>query len=109
MNQPTPASNGGMDNDKLMGILSYLGILVLVPLLASQNRSQTLNYHVNQGLGLLIVEVIGWIILSFIPVYYLMQIWYLVIIVLAILGIVNVVNNQTKPLPIIGNLFHLIK
>ena len=63
MQTPPPAS-GGVDNDKLMGILSYIGILVLIPLLATSNRSSFLSYHVNQGLNLLIVWIILLIILN---------------------------------------------
>ena len=63
--QVPPQASGSVDNDKLMGILSYLGILILIPLLATKNRSTFLNYHVNQGLNLIIVAIIGWIVFSF--------------------------------------------
>lgn len=37
------------ENDKLMGILAYVGILVIVPLFAGGN-SKFVKYHANQGL-----------------------------------------------------------
>lgn len=107
-NTQAPMSSGA-NNDKVFSILSYLGILILVPLLVSQNRSSSLNYHINQGLGLIIVSVVGWIVLSFIHMWYLMNIWQLLILVLVIIGIINVSKNEMKPLPVIGNWFHLIK
>ena len=107
-NSPAPMSSGA-NNDKVFAILSYLGILVLVPLLVSQNRSSFLNHHINQGLGLIIVSVIGWIGLSFIGMWQLMNVWQLLILILVIIGIINASKNEMKVLPVIGNWFHLIK
>ncbi len=109
--QTSPSTEGKSEvsSDKIMGILSYLSILFLVPLLAVRNRSAFLNCHINQGIGLFLVSLIGSIILSFVHAWALITLWRLLMVVLVILGIVNVVRNETKTLPIIGNWFHLIK
>lgn len=101
------------DNDKLMGILAYLGILVLVPIFAG-GKSKFVKFHANQGLSLLGLEIVLWILSFFIIPAILvgglgilsMIIWVLQIgvLVLAILGIINVVNGEEKPLPIIGGI-----
>lgn len=54
----TTASYSAADvqNNKAMGILSYLGILVLIPILAAKD-SPFARYHANQGLVLLLCEV----------------------------------------------------
>ena len=44
-------------NNKAMAILAYLGILVLVPIFAA-NNSPFARYHANQGLILLIVNIV---------------------------------------------------
>ncbi len=85
-----------------MALLSYLGILVLIPLLAAK-EDKFAQYHAKQGLVLLIagvigmfigvIPVIGWMLAPFITLAWL---------VFAILGIVNVVGNKEKKLPIIG-------
>jgi uncharacterized membrane protein len=106
---PVPPVSGEVNNDKLMGILSYLSILVIIPLLATKNRSAFLNFHVNQGVNLLIVEIIGWVILSVVGLWYLMNLWQLIILVLLVIGIINVSKNETKPLPVIGTWFNLVK
>ena len=59
-----------INQNKVMAVLAYIGILVLVPLLAAPN-SKYARYHSNQGLMLFIAEiclgvVIG--IFSWIPV-----------------------------------------
>ena len=43
-------------NDKVYGILAYLGILFLVPLLAG--KTQFARFHANQGVVLFIADVI---------------------------------------------------
>lgn len=43
-------------NDKVYGILAYIGILVLVPLLAG--KTQFARFHANQGLVLFIADII---------------------------------------------------
>lgn len=99
------------DNDKLMGVLSYLSFLVLIPIFAG-GKSKFVKFHANQGLILLGIEVILWVItmtgffgfwLFGIPnlITWLLQI---AVLVYAIIGIVNVFNGEQKQLPIIGGI-----
>lgn len=110
---PAAAPEEGFDPDdagshKLMGILAYLGILVLIPLFAAKESKFT-RFHVNQGLILLICSVvviaIGKILPSLAALVYILD---LVIFVFAIIGIVNVVKGRAKALPLIGK-FTIIK
>lgn len=108
--QTPPPVSGGENNDKVMAIIAY--IIFFIPLIAVQKRSAFLNFHVNQGLGLFIVALVGNIALSAIfgwRFYMVSNIWSLLTVILAVLGIVNVTKNEMKPLPIIGEWFHLIK
>ena len=103
-------------NNKAMAILAYLGILVLVPIFAA-NNSPFARYHANQGLILLIVNIVLMIaaaILSAIFVaiswrlYFLSTLFWLIasIIILAfvIIGIINAASGKAKELPIIGKI-----
>lgn len=105
---PPPAS-GSVDNDTLMGILSYLGVLVLIPIFATSNRSSFLTHHINQGVNLLIVAVIGAVAFPLVHLWMVSPIWNLLMLVLMVIGIINVSKKETKSLPVIGNLFHLVK
>lgn len=49
---------GDIEQNKVMALLSYLGILVLVPLLAAKEL-RFARFHANQGLVLLIA-LVGW-------------------------------------------------
>ena len=88
------------DNDvrenKLWALLSYFGVLCLIPLLAKKD-SKFAQFHAKQGLLLFIGSFFVWI-----PLFG----WLLgiVIFVLWIMGIISVFSGNTKPLPIIGEL-----
>lgn len=113
----TTASYSAADvqNNKAMGILSYLGILVLIPLLAAKD-SPFARYHANQGLVLLLCEVgfsVASMILSVIFAFLgpLALLWTLVswlvslaFLALLILGIVNAAQGLCKELPLIGRI-----
>ncbi|MFA6446214.1 MAG: hypothetical protein WCW14_03125 [Candidatus Paceibacterota bacterium] len=98
----TPTGETPISNDKTMGILSYLSILVLIPIF-TQNKSEFVKFHANQGLILLITHVIGQVVLgSFVHLYGLVSLFSILILALIIIGIMNVLNNQMKQLPVIG-------
>lgn len=100
-----------INNNKVMGVLAYLGILVLIPIFAAK-ESKFARFHSNQGLVLLLCEVILSVacsILALIPyvgIVFSILSWivYVVGVVLMILGIVNVVQGKAKELPIIGKI-----
>ena len=120
-------------NDKTMSILSYIGFLVLIPILTGAHKtSQGVKFHANQGLALFIVEV-AWSIISGVlsavvkvrktitvwgiptyttvtPAWLSIILWLVSVafLALAIMGILNAVNNRMKQLPVIGQ-FTILK
>ena len=102
-----------IQNNKVMAILAYLGILVLVPLLGAK-QSPFARFHTNQGLLLIICEIVLSVavaILGGIPVigFLLKLVRGLGTLALLLIGIVNAANGRAKELPLIGNLFTIIK
>ena len=101
--------------NKVMGILAYLEILCLVPIFAAKN-SPYARFHANQGLVLLLAEVIygviytvitlavGWIPVVGWIVVAVLGLASLVFIVLIVLGIMNACSGEVKKLPVIGNI-----
>ena len=96
-----------VESNKLMGVLSYLTILVLIPIFAAKG-SKFARFHANQGLIICIAGVILGVttkILSNIPFVKLVcPIIDLVPIAYSILGIVYVVQGKAKDLPFIGGI-----
>jgi uncharacterized membrane protein len=106
-------------DNKIMGILAYIGILWLVPLLAAKD-SKFARFHANQGLVLFIAEfaygivnVILTAILTAISwrlafVGSILSLGYLAFFVMWILGIMNAAKGEKKELPAIGK-FKILK
>ena len=100
-----------VQSNKVMGVLSYLGILVLIPLFAAKN-SPFARFHCNQGIVLALAEVLAGIVLGIgrsLPLIgwifrLLGGLASILWIVLAVIGIVNAVNGRAKELPIIGGI-----
>ncbi len=93
----------------IMAALSYLGILVIIPILTNK-EDEFVKFHIKQGLVLLItavvamfvgvVPILGWIIAPLVS---------LACLVLAIIGIINVLGGKKKQLPLIGQYAEKIK
>lgn len=97
-----------INSNKVMGVLAYLGILVLIPLLAAKD-SPFARFHTNQGIIVLILGIaVGIVnaIVGLIPVVGTIIQWILIICIwiFVILGIVNVVNGKAKDLPLFGKI-----
>lgn len=92
------------DTNHFMGILAYLGPLVIIPYL-TQKDDQFVKFHIKQGLVLLSIQVVVWILakMFFMIFFGLMQIINLGILILVIIGIANVVNKKEKLLPLVGH------
>lgn len=106
---PTPGEAGGVqspdqkdiEDNKVLTLLSYLGILCLIPLLAKKD-SKFAQFHAKQGLVIAIGELLAWF-----PVFG----WILgvILFVFSIMGLVNVLSGKMEKLPVIGDLAEKIK
>ncbi|HSW35477.1 MAG TPA: DUF4870 domain-containing protein [Candidatus Limnocylindrales bacterium] len=92
-----------IQDNKFVAFLSYLGIFLLIPLLAKKD-SPFCQFHAKQGLVLALtgvalsivaaIPVLGWIV---------SLVGWLVVAILWIIGVVNVFSGQAKHLPLIGH------
>ena len=99
-------TNGEIDNDKVWAILAYF--FFPLPLLFVKNRSTFLNYHINQGIILAIVWIVGGLVFGILPrLFYVL--FELVMIYIFVNGIMTVSKKKKESLPIIGDLFNFIK
>lgn len=122
MNDDIIFTTEDVSKNKVYGVLAYLGILVLVPLLGAKD-SLYARFHANQGLILLIFNILltaARRILAFslkVATFGLMNNTINIIaatatsaisLAFAIIGIVNACSGEAKRLPIIGG-FNLLK
>ena len=102
---------------KGMSVLSYLGLLWLIPFFVNTRRNNPyVRFHINQGLILLIIsliiQVIGAVVCAVLDFFWLgfissivgvaVDFIQFIIFAFEILGIVNVLKNTAKELPFIG-------
>jgi uncharacterized membrane protein len=102
MDMPEQKSQNTISQNKLMGILAYLGILVLIPFFVSKD-DQFVKFHVKQGLVLFILWIIVWFLHSML--WELYAVWNLIniaVFIFVIFGIVHVVKGKQKELPFVG-------
>lgn len=105
-----------VEQNKVFGILAYLGLLVLVPIFAAKD-SQYARFHANQGLVLLIFGIVANVVIRifrfslFIIPFVAATLSTLLAVavgilelVLTILGIVNACTGEAKKLPVIGGI-----
>jgi uncharacterized membrane protein len=114
--QAATSTQKDIDENKIMAVLSYIGILVLIPLLAKKD-SPYAQFHAKQGLVLLIcgvalgvistvagfiavIPVIGWIIGLLVGLAIFVA--GIGLMVIGIMGIINSATGKMKELPIIG-------
>ena len=102
--------------NKIMGILSYLSFLVVIPMFAAKD-SKWARFHANNGLILAILEMglcILFGLLGMIP-YAGFILWIigwmccLVPIALSVFGIIFAVQGKARDLPVIGGKIKIIR
>ncbi|MFA6227476.1 MAG: hypothetical protein WC631_03320 [Candidatus Paceibacterota bacterium] len=104
------AGSGQIDNEKLWAVLGYF--IFFLPMIFVKNRTQFLNFHINQGIILFIVSMAGYFGFGILPFGIGMifsWIWQIAVIALLVAGVMNVMKKETKPLPVVGRLFNFLK
>ena len=105
-----------IQQNRAMGILAYIGILVLIPIFAAKD-SKWSRFHANNGLILAIAEVavsVTFGILGMIPYVGLLfgvigWLSGLALTALAVFGLVNAARGKAKELPLIGGKIKILK
>ncbi len=94
---------------KLLASFSYLGILIIIPIMVAPNYF-FINFHVKQGFALIMI----WLLLfSFLLInetvgIIIVCIGTLILFIFAIIGIKNSIKGDLKKIPLIGNLVDFI-
>lgn len=100
-------------SNKTLSILSYVTIIgwLIAFILNNDNKpsDSLVRYHLKQGFGVFIVSLLINVPLTIIS-YIMPSLSFLgligyVFIILWVFGIINAINEQEKPLPLIGKFF----
>lgn len=100
---PIPASTPEQQSkNTLMGILAYIGPLVIVSYITAKD-DPFVKFHIQQGLVLLTIEIVFSIISKMIwPLFIISALINLGTFILSIVGIVNVAQGKKENLPVVG-------
>lgn len=93
----------GPKKNVLMAVLAYFGPLIIISYIFAKD-DPFVKFHIKQGLVLLIIQailwIVGWYMLFFIwPIIRLVR---LAVGILAIIGIIRAIQGEEKALPIVG-------
>ena len=101
--QPT-ANN----TDNTVAVLAYITLIgFIIALIMHSNKKTALGaFHLREMLGLILFSI-GIMIIHFIPIFgsFLYMIGALGLFVFWLLGLINAINREMKPLPLINDLF----
>ncbi|MGB2762308.1 MAG: hypothetical protein WBC21_02065 [Minisyncoccales bacterium] len=100
--KPEQVSEKKEKEKDLTVILSYIGILFLVPLIVCKDNAFA-QFHAKQGLVLFIAEV-ATMLIAWIPFFgwFIGFICWFIWVILSLIGIINVMKGKQVSLPIIG-------
>ncbi|MEM7086009.1 MAG: hypothetical protein AAF489_07495 [Bacteroidota bacterium] len=103
-------SESTTDNSKTIGIIAYLTLIgwIIAFVMHNNNKSEHGAFHVRQGLGLMILYILVWIInfaIAIAGIPFLGYILLLGIFVLWLLGFIGAVQGEKKLIPGIGQMF----
>lgn len=98
---------GDIEKNKGMAVLSYIGILCLIPLLAAK-ESKFAQFHAKQGLVLFLFWVVLGILYAVpginVIMFFVGWILWLLLAILAIMGIVYTLQGKFWKMPVFGGL-----
>ena len=107
--QDISGSGPGEEKIDALAILSYIGLLFLVPLLVDKDNDFR-QFHAKQGMVLFFGELITPLVMIIPFLGWLVGVaMYVSWVILAVIGILNVVNGKKKELPVIGEFAHRFK
>lgn len=100
-------------SNKTLSILSYITIIGwLIAYFKSKDvdpKSNLVTYHLRQGFGFFILSFVLnialTIVTSIVPALSFLNYITLILLILWVFGIINAVNEQEKPIPLIGKMF----
>jgi uncharacterized membrane protein len=96
------SSKADVEKNKLNAVLSYLGILIIIPLISDDaKKSDFAKFHLNQGLVLFIAGVVGNVVF-WIPIFG----WALAIalFVIWLIGLIGAIQGEKKKVPLLGDI-----
>jgi len=104
--QPQPVVTSG--EDKTVAILAYLTLIGFIVAIVMHGQKKTAlgTFHLRQMLGIILTGFIGgicvWLTIFILIGIVLTPLFYIMMLVIWIMGLIAAVNGELKPAPILG-------
>lgn len=98
-------------NDKLLGIISYITpIGLIIAVVGNKDRdSAFVSFHIRQAIGIFALSILAWVVRNMFFFFMLSTITSMVLslatFVLWIIALVGAAQEETKPVPVVGEYF----
>ncbi len=96
--------NDNKTDPKVIAIISYITFVGwLAALILQQNsKAEFSSFHIRQSLGIHLLSAVSWVVVWIPVVGWVVGIF---IFVLWLLGLISAIQDQMKPLPVVGDYF----
>lgn len=95
----------GLDSNVLLASMSYIAVLVLIPIFSGAIKNPFINFHVKQGLVILIGEIIA--IIASIWISSLGGLLFVLMLIASIIGLFTSLHGEKRYIPGIGTIADL--
>lgn len=113
LNAPAPGKSdvdifegSDLDPDRLMAVLSYVGILVLIPLFVSRDNDFVM-FHAKQGLVILVGLIAALVIGQWLAI--IGTILFVMLLLVDVVGILKALSGHRWKIPVIGEIAKALK
>lgn len=97
-------SNKNINKYRNHAIISYITILgTFIAIVLNKEKNEYVNFHIRQSLGTHLILILALICLITSPI--LALIVYFLFVVLWVFGLIAVLQNSNKPIPLLGEKF----
>ena len=98
-------------NDKLLAIISYITpVGLIISVVGNKDRgSEYVSFHIRQAIGMFLLSMLAWVVRNMFFFFFLSTISSMIISLAAfvfwIIALVGAVQEDTTPIPIVGDYF----
>ncbi len=92
----------GLDSNVLLASMSYIGVLVLIPILSGATKHSFINFHAKQGLVILAGEIIA--IIASVWISSLGGLLFILMLIASIVGLFTSLHGEKRYIPGIGTI-----
>ncbi len=97
-------------SSKVTSVLSYFGLIGWLIAFFAGTKDDKSIYHLRQGFGLVLLSIVFGIVIQILvristSLALVGTVLWIILLVLFILGLINALKEEKKPLPIVGKSF----